>query len=103
MNIDNTIVIDSSLKEKHLYRASSTNSEIMHQIRPNYCLQFWNKELHDSDEEREFLSWLLISHIGKHRERGIKHWVNSVEKFFCHKHSVQQREVQRNRICSSDS
>lgn len=73
MNIDNTIVIDSSLKEKRLYRASSTNSEIMHQIRPNYCLQFWNEELHDSDEEREFLSWLLISHIGKHRERGIKH------------------------------
>lgn len=59
MNIDNTIVIDSSLKEKPLYRASSTNSEVMHQIRPNYCLQFWNEELHDSDEEREILSCYL--------------------------------------------
>jgi len=59
-NIDNAIVIDSSLKEKHLYRASSTNSEIMHQIRRNYCLQFWNEESHDSDEEREILSSYLL-------------------------------------------
>lgn len=60
VNIDNVIVIDSSLKEKHLYRASSTNGEIMHQIRPNNCPQFWNEMLHDSDEEREFLSTYLF-------------------------------------------
>lgn len=59
-NIDNAIVIDSSLKEKHLYRASSTNSNIMHQIRPHYCPQFWNEDLHDSDEERDFLSSYLF-------------------------------------------
>lgn len=70
VNIDNAIVIDSSLKEKHLYRASSTNSEITHQIRPNYCLQFWNEELHDSDAKREFLL-ATFSLVGKHREIGI--------------------------------
>lgn len=68
-NIDNAIVIDSSLKEKHLYRASSTNCEITHQIKPNYCLQLWNKELHDSDEGREFLS----TYFSRRKAKGERH------------------------------